>query len=48
MAQHQFCDGVKRRDFLKVGALTGFGLGLSNYLQLAQAAKSTSRPRARP
>lgn len=37
MAQHQFCDGVKRRDFLKVGALSGLGLGLSNYLQLAQA-----------
>jgi len=37
MAIHQTCDGMRRRDFLKVGALGGAGLSLSSYLQLAQA-----------
>jgi hypothetical protein len=36
MALSLTCDGVKRRDFLKVGAL-GAGLSLSNYLRLASA-----------
>jgi len=43
MATHSFCDGVKRRDFLKVGALGGFGLGLSNYLQLAKAGQVSGK-----
>jgi hypothetical protein len=34
MAIHKTCDGVKRRDFLKVGVLGGTGLTLANYLQL--------------
>jgi len=29
------CDGIPRRDFLRVGALAGMGLSLSNYLSLA-------------
>jgi uncharacterized protein (DUF1501 family) len=37
MAIHQTCDGMKRRDFLKAGALGAGGLTLSSYLQLAQA-----------
>ena len=37
MATHHTCDGIARRDFLKVGALTGVGLGLSDYLGLANA-----------
>ncbi len=34
MSKHTFCDGVSRRDFLRVGAISGFGLsfGLQNYL----------------
>jgi hypothetical protein len=32
-----FCDGINRRDFLKVGAMTGIGLSLSNYLSMAGA-----------
>jgi hypothetical protein len=36
MAQHTFCDGVSRRDFLRVGGLAGIGLGLTNYLALAE------------
>lgn len=47
MAWNQFCDGVKRRDFLKVGALGGLGLTLPNYLRMVRAgetapAKATS------
>ena len=29
MTSQPFCDGVTRRDFLKVGALAGIGLSLS-------------------
>jgi hypothetical protein len=29
------CDGIPRRDFLRVGALAGIGLGLADYLALA-------------
>jgi hypothetical protein len=35
MANHTFCDGVTRRDFLRVGALAGIGLSLPKYLALA-------------
>lgn len=37
MRIHKTCDGVKRRDFLKVGVLGGTGLTLANYLQLVEA-----------
>ncbi len=37
MALSRTCDGVARRDFLKVGFLAGAGLTLSNYLRLAEA-----------
>jgi hypothetical protein len=37
MAIHRYCDGIARRDFLKVGALGGLGLNLAGYLQLAEA-----------
>lgn len=37
MAQHRYCDGVKRRDLLKVGALGGLGLSLVDYLRFAKA-----------
>ena len=36
MAVSLTCDGVKRRDFLKVGAI-GAGLSLAGYLKMAQA-----------
>ncbi len=41
MATHLFCDGIQRRDFLKIGALSGVGLGLADYLGLANAATNT-------
>ena len=42
----RFCDGITRRDFVRVGAI-GSGLGLASYLRLAhagevKAAKATS------
>lgn len=37
MSSSLFCDGFRRRDFLKIGALGGTGLGLASYLQLAAA-----------
>lgn len=37
MAIHQTCDGLKRRDFLKAGALGAGGLTLSSYLRMAEA-----------
>jgi hypothetical protein len=40
MAQNRFCDGVKRRDFLKVGVLGGLGLSLADFLQRAQAGEA--------
>ena len=40
--KNKFCDGIKRRDFLRVGTLaggmmSGVGLNLAGYLQLCQA-----------
>jgi uncharacterized protein (DUF1501 family) len=37
MASSKFCDGVRRRDFIKVGALGGLGLHLAGYLRAAEA-----------
>jgi len=37
MKHQSYCDGILRRDFLKVGALAGAGLSLSDYLSLAKA-----------
>ncbi|MDE0086373.1 MAG: DUF1501 domain-containing protein [Candidatus Poribacteria bacterium] len=31
------CDGISRRDFLRVGGLTAFGLGLGNFFHLQRA-----------
>ena len=37
MALTRTCDGLHRRDFLKVGAIGATGLSLANYLQMADA-----------
>ena len=47
MAIHKTCDGVRRRDFLKVGFLGGAGLTLANYLRLAHAGEVRKDARAR-
>ena len=43
---HSRCDGLDRRDFLRVGGLSAFGLGLGQFanLQRLQAAGSTRLP----
>ncbi|QDU63443.1 hypothetical protein Pan216_43230 [Planctomycetes bacterium Pan216] len=46
MASHLFCDGVRRRDFLRVGLLGTTGLSLSSYLRMAEAGE-LKNPRAR-
>ncbi|QDT97511.1 DUF1501 domain-containing protein [Gimesia aquarii] len=43
MAISMTCDGVKRRDFLKVGALGFTGLTLSSYLRMVDAGKTKSK-----
>ncbi|QDU97341.1 DUF1501 domain-containing protein [Lignipirellula cremea] len=42
MAIHNTCDGVRRRDFLKVGVAGATGLSLANYLRLAEAGEVRS------
>lgn len=37
MARSRYCDGIRRRDFIKVGTLGLAGLGLADYLRLAHA-----------
>jgi hypothetical protein len=37
MALHHLCNGLRRRDFLKAGAIGGLGLSLASYLRLAKA-----------
>src|SRR4051812_37153915 len=39
MSQYSCCDGLARRDFLRIGAITGFGLGFSLQQFLARAAE---------
>src|SRR5688572_8945409 len=37
MTTHRYCDGLRRRDFLRVGVLGAAGLSLADYLRLAEA-----------
>jgi hypothetical protein len=37
MAANRYCDGIRRRDFLRIGVLGGGGLSLASYLRMAQA-----------
>ena len=47
MSAHQFCDGVTRRDFFRVGALAGLGLSLPRFLELnAAGAVAPARAKA--
>ena len=45
------CDGIARRNFIRVGGLTALGLGMGNFFQLkrSMAAKSlsTKEPKAK-
>lgn len=42
MARHLSCDGIARRDFLKVGFVGGAGLSLASYLRMAEAGQVSS------
>lgn len=44
MATHRYCDGVRRRDFLKIGVFGGTGLSLASYLRMAGAGAVQNRP----
>jgi hypothetical protein len=47
MASHDFCDGISRRDFFRVGALAGLGLSLPRFLELnAAGAVASARAKA--
>ncbi len=37
MSIHNYCDGIKRRDFVRYGAISAGGLSLANYLRMAEA-----------
>jgi hypothetical protein len=37
MSTHHYCDGIQRRDFIRIGSLATGGFGLTNYLQLLEA-----------
>ena len=41
MAISDYCDGVRRRDFLKLGVLGAAGLNLPSYLRMAEAGEVT-------
>jgi len=47
MALHKTCDGLQRRDFLRVGALGASSLGLSSFLQMAEAGQVSAAAKAK-
>ncbi len=47
MATNRYCDGVQRRDFIKVGALGGLGLNLAGYLKMSAAGEVSANTRAK-
>jgi len=47
MALHKTCDGLQRRDFLKVGALGATSLSLGSYLQMAAAGEVNTEAKAK-
>lgn len=44
MSNFQRCDGITRRDYLRVGGLTAFGFGLTDLLRLRAAAGESIPP----
>lgn len=47
MTSHRTCDGVRRRDFMKVGVVGSLGLTLPDFLRLSEAGetKRSNRPK---
>ena len=50
MSSYRYCDGIKRRDLLQIGALSALGLTLPDWLRLraAQAADLSSASPSSP
>jgi hypothetical protein len=44
MASNRYCDGVRRRDFVRIGLLGAAGLSLADYLALADAGEIQRAP----
>ncbi|MFM7208036.1 MAG: DUF1501 domain-containing protein [Planctomycetaceae bacterium] len=44
MATHRTCDGMRRRDMLRIGALGGSALSLANHLRWAAAGNAVAGP----
>lgn len=47
MALHKTCDGVRRRDFLKVGAVGSTALSLGSFLRMSSAGQVNSAAKAK-
>jgi hypothetical protein len=47
MANHRYCDGIRRRDLLQIGALSALGLTLPDWLRM-QAAQADLSPGPSP
>ncbi len=47
MALHKTCDGMQRRDFLKVGAVGASSLSLSSFLRMAEAGQVNQAAKAK-
>ncbi|MEA3207237.1 MAG: hypothetical protein QOE70_294 [Chthoniobacter sp.] len=47
MSKYLCCDGIPRRDFLRVGALAGIGFGLMEYLALAGSGGVNGKAKAK-
>jgi hypothetical protein len=49
MSTHSYCDGVRRRDFIRFGAAAGFGMGLNlpGFLQKLQAGEVAPQARGK-
>lgn len=46
MTIHKTCDGMKRRDFIRVGAVGASALSLANFLRMSEAGQVSERARA--
>src|SRR6266581_3322359 len=46
MSNYLYCDGIARRDFLRIGAITGFGLTLGLPEYLARASTTGGKAKA--
>jgi hypothetical protein len=44
---HQRCDGIRRRDMLRLGGLVGLGFGLSDWLKVREVSSANTTARAK-